>query len=427
LLRGFSIELRRLFWLGLACLLLGWWSGHLLLTLLLGGALYLYWMLWQLRRLNQWLLRKDDEPPPESSGIWGEVFDNIYHVQRRQALERNSLKAIIGRVQETSAALRDGVIVLDPRGQLDWWNPSAQRMIGFHSSDQGKSVINFIRHPRFVSHFEDGDYSEPIEIPSPRFEARRLQFQITRFGRDERLIVVRDITQLHKLEQMRQDFVANVSHELRTPLTVINGYLETLSEKGKELGPTWEKALKQMLQVSNRMSLLVADLITLSRLETTDTVHGNKPVALKPLLKSVQSEALALSGERSHQITLECESPDLKLPGNEKELHSAFSNLVTNAVKYTPDGGKIAMRLWESHGQIFFSVRDNGPGFDRKHIPHLTQRFYRVEQSRNSSTGGTGLGLAIVKHVLLRHDGELQINSEMGVGSIFTCVFSPTQ
>ncbi len=424
MLRGFSAELRRLFFLAVVCVLVGLWFDRLSWTLLAGGALYIAWMVWQMRRLNKWLLRQNDEPPPESSGIWGDLFDNIYHLQRRQVQEKNSLRAVISRVQETSSALRDGVIVLDWRGCLDWWNPSAQRLLGFHSSDQGKSVINFIRHPRFVSYFEEGNYSEPLELPSPRFSSKQLQFQITRFGRNERLIVVRDTTQLHKLEQMRQDFVANVSHELRTPLTVITGYLETLSDSGAELSPSWQKALRQMQQQSRRMSLLINDLITLSKLETTESGHNHKPVALKPLLESIRSEALALSGEKNHQIFLECESPDLELAGNEKELHSAFSNLVTNAVKYTPAEGRIVMRLLEAHQQIFFAVSDNGPGFDSKHIPHLTQRFYRVEQSRNSGTGGTGLGLAIVKHVLMRHDGELQISSELGRGSTFTCIFS---
>lgn len=424
MLRGFSAELRRLFILAVVCVLVGLWFDRLSWTLLIGGTLYIAWMMWQIRRLNKWLLRQNDEPPPESSGIWGDLFDNIYHLQRRQVQEKNSLRAVISRVQETSSALRDGVIVLDWRGCLDWWNPSAQRLLGFHSSDQGKSVINFIRHPRFVSYFEEGHYSEPLELPSPRFSSKQLQFQITRFGRNERLIVVRDTTQLHKLEQMRQDFVANVSHELRTPLTVITGYLETLSDSGADLSPSWQKALRQMQQQSRRMSLLINDLITLSKLETTESGHNHKPVVLEPLLESIKSEAQALSGERNHQIVLECETPDLELVGNEKELHSAFSNLVTNAVKYTPAEGRIVMRLWRAHQQIFFSVRDNGPGFDSKHIPHLTQRFYRVEQSRNSGTGGTGLGLAIVKHVLMRHDGELQINSELGKGSTFTCIFS---
>ncbi len=426
MLRGISVELRRLLILGALFGLVGLWIGQLSWMLLAASLIYIFTTLRQLYRFNRWLKAKTDAEPPEAGGFWGEAFDNIYHLQRHQLQQQASLQAVINRVQETTSALRDGVIILDWRGYLDWWNPAAQRLLGFHVSDQGKSVINFIRHPRFVDYFEEGDYSEPLEMPSPRFSFKQLQFQITRFGKNERLIVVRDVTQLHKLEQMRQDFVANVSHELRTPLTVISGYLETLSDTNSLSAP-WQRALDQMQQQAQRMSLLVNDLIALSRLETTEPHSNQQWLSLEPLVCAIKSEAEALSGDKQHQIELEAD-PDVQLLGNEKELHSAFSNLVTNAVKYTQPGGVIRLRLWRNRQQVCFSVSDNGPGFDSKHIPHLTERFYRVEASRNSATGGTGLGLAIVKHVLLRHDGELQISSKPGVGSVFTCVFNqPTR
>ncbi len=422
MLRGISVELRRLLILGAIFGLMGLWLDQLSWILLAASLVYIFYTLRQLYRFNRWLRAKTDAEPPEAGGFWGEAFDNIYHLQRHQLQQQASLQAVINRVQETTSALRDGVIVLDWRGYLDWWNPAAQRLLGFHTSDQGKSVINFIRHPRFVNYFEEGDYSEPLEMPSPRFSFKQLQFQITRFGKNERLIVVRDVTQLHKLEQMRQDFVANVSHELRTPLTVISGYLETLSDSNSLSAP-WQRALDQMQQQARRMSLLVNDLLALSKLETTEPHHNQHLLPLAPLVRSIKSEAEALSGEKQHQFELEAD-PELELLGNEKELHSAFSNLVINAVKYTQPEGKIRLRLWRHRQQVCFSVSDNGPGFDSKHIPHLTERFYRVEASRNSATGGTGLGLAIVKHVLMRHDGELQISSKPGVGSIFTCVFN---
>lgn len=421
MLQGFSAEIRRLVLFSVVCLLVAWLSGHFLLVLGVGVTFYLASMVWQMWRLNRWLVRKNDEQPPEASGIWGDVFDNIYHLQRHQLQEKQNLQAVINRVQETTSALKDGVILLDWRGHLDFWNPAAQRLLGFHTKDQGLSVINFIRHPRFVSYFEEGNYSEPLELPSPRFSSKQLQFQITRFGKNERLIVVRDITQIHNLEQMRQDFIANVSHELRTPLTVISGYLETL-EDNNNLGPNWQKPLHQMQQQAQRMSLLINDLLVLSKLETTEVGHNQKLIPLEPLLCSIRNEAIALGGDRGQEIILTCES-NIQLLGNDKELHSAFSNLVINAVKYTPDNGKIVMRLWRDKKNCYFSVSDNGPGIEGKHIPRLTERFYRVDASRNSSTGGTGLGLAIVKHVLLRHDAELKISSEVGKGSVFTCVF----
>jgi two-component system phosphate regulon sensor histidine kinase PhoR len=419
LLQGFNAELKRLAVIFIIAVIIGMLIDQLAWTLVLFAFWYIGWCLWQMLRLNIWLNGSRKSQPPEATGLWGDVFDAIYHLQRRQKREKKNLQAVINRVQETTSALKDGVILLDWRGYLDWWNPAAQRLLGFYNSDQGQSVINFIRHPRFVDYFEAGDYSEPLDIPSPRFPDKRLQFQITRFGKNERLIVVRDITQIYHLEQMRKDFVANVSHELRTPLTVISGYLETMADNNKT--PTWDKPLEQMQQQSKRMSLLINDLIMLSKLETTDTGFNQKRVELEPLLQTVKSEAAVLSDEKQQTLTLEC-TPKLSIIGNEKELHSAFSNLVVNAVKYTPEGGKIAMRLWRSGPRIYYSVSDNGVGFDAKHIPHLTERFYRVDASRNSGTGGTGLGLAIVKHVLLRHDAELQINSEVGKGSVFTCV-----
>lgn len=421
MLHGFGAELKRLAIIALACLLLSWLTRLSLSWLLvIGGGIYLGFMLWQMRRLNHWLLRKNEDSPPEASGIWGDVFDNIYHLQRHQLQEKQNLQAVINRVQETTSALKDGIILLDWRGHLDFWNPAAQRLLGFHTKDQGLSVINFIRHPRFVSYFDEGNYSEPLELPSPRFSSKQLQFQITRFGKNERLIVVRDITQIHNLEQMRQDFVANVSHELRTPLTVIGGYLETLADNNSN--SAWDKPFQQMQHQAHRMSLLINDLIMLSRLETTEIGYNQKNMVLEPLLIAIRNEGMALGSEKSQEIVLEC-APDIHLLGNEKEVHSAFSNLVINAVKYTQVSGKIVMRLWRDKHNIYFSVSDNGPGIEQKHIPRLTERFYRVDASRNSGTGGTGLGLAIVKHVLLRHDAELKISSELGKGSVFTCVF----
>lgn len=419
--QGFHAELKRLLTVLVLALFIGWVIDKPVACLMLAGAGYIGWLLRQMHLMQTWLTRHEENlHPPESSGLWGDIFDRIYHMQRHHQQEKQELQAVVTRIQETTRALRDGVILLDQRGHLDFWNPAAQRLLGFHARDQGLSVINFIRHPRFVSYFEGGEYDDPLELPSPRFNAKQLQFQITRFGKNERLIVVRDVTRIHNLEQMRQDFVANVSHELRTPLTVINGYLETLADHNDK--PAWDRPLQQMQQQTRRMALLINDLLLLSQLETTDSRLNLKRVALGPMLAIIRSEAMALGSEKSQQIILECE-PDLYLSGNEKELHSAFSNLVFNAVKYTPEQGRILMSLRQEKDRLVFSVTDNGPGIEQKHLPRLTERFYRVDASRNSGTGGTGLGLAIVKHVLLRHDAELKISSEPGKGSTFTCEF----
>lgn len=417
-LHGFKVELRRLLIIFVICVGYGVLFGLQWWLLFTGLCLYLAWLFYQMYRLNKWLIRGTDAPP-ESSGLWGEIFDNIYKLQCQQQAETENLQAVIKRIQEITSALKDGIIILDWRGHLDFWNPAAQRMIGFRSKDQGLSIINFIRDPKFVQYFNSDHYAEPLDLQSPRHSSKQLQIQITRFGQQERLIVIRDITQVHNLEQMRQDFVANVSHELRTPLTVINGYIETISDNNKT--PTWEKPLQQILQQGKRMSLLINDLLVLSKLETTEAGHNQKELELEPLLISIKNEAEALGNDKQQTIRLQCDEP-ISIIANEKEIHSAFSNLAINAVKYTPEHGAIDLHLWKDANHVYFSVTDNGPGIDSKHLPRLTERFYRVDASRNSATGGTGLGLAIVKHVLLRHDGELKITSELGKGSRFTCV-----
>lgn len=422
MLTGFGAEFRRIVLIVIIALAIGLPLDCPGLTLFVGSLVYIYLSYKQMARLQHWL-EHTDLAPPESDGLWGSVFDNIYQLQRRQRLEKEELQAVIKRIQEITSALRDGVIILDYRGHLDFWNPAAHRMLALNTKDQGQSVINFIRHPKFVSYFEEQNYAEPIDLPSPRFPSKQLQFQITPFGKSERLIVVRDITQLHNLEKIRQDFVANVSHELRTPLTVINGYVETLADNNTT--PSWNKPLQQMLQQAKRMSLLINDLLVLSKLETTEAGYNQKLINIEQLLSVIKSEAEVLSKEKHQALTLICNNTTkpLVMQGNEKELHSAFSNLVTNAIKYTQAEGKISILLWQDKNHFYVSVSDNGPGIEAKHLPRLTERFYRVDASRNSGTGGTGLGLAIVKHVLIRHDAELKITSEVGKGSVFMCVF----
>ncbi|MBK8188379.1 MAG: phosphate regulon sensor histidine kinase PhoR [Cellvibrio sp.] len=423
MLKGFSTELQRIFLLCLSGFVLGLLTDQMGWSLFLSCSLYIGWMLLKMRQLNRWLVDTSQKEAPETSGIWGIIFDNIYQLQRHQEKEKENLQAVIKRVQEISSALKDGIVILNEKGQLDFWNPAAHRMLGFSTKDQGQSVINFLRHPKFVSYFEEKKYDEPLELPSPRFNSKQLQFQITPFGNAEKLIVVRDITQLNNLEKMRQDFIANVSHELRTPLTVINGYVETLSDNNST--PQWNKPLQQMLQQGKRMSLLINDLLVLSKLETTEAGQNHKPVNIEQLLTVIKAETDILAQEKQQILGLVCNNTTKPLfyLGNEKELHSAFSNLVINAIKYTQKEGKITILLWQDNHHFYVSITDNGPGIDAQHLPRLTERFYRVDASRNSETGGTGLGLAIVKHVLLRHYAELKITSEVGKGSSFTCVF----
>ncbi|PJE44248.1 MAG: PAS domain-containing sensor histidine kinase [Pseudomonas sp.] len=420
--------IRRLLLLVSVCLLLGLITGEYAWALVIGLAGYLGWHLQQLLRLHKWLrTRQGDEAPPDGYGLWGEVFDSIYHLQRRDQKVRGRLQAVIDRVQESTAALKDAVIMLDRDGNLEWWNIAAEKLLGLKTpQDSGQQITNLVRDPRFIEYFENHNYIEPLELPSPVSDRLRLQFHITQYGNREHLMLVRDITRLFQLEQMRKDFVANVSHELRTPLTVISGYLETLLDNVEDVNPRWLRALQQMQQQGGRMQNLLNDLLLLAKLEATDYPSDNQPVAVDLLLLSIKNDAQALSGERHHRISLEAD-PHLKLKGSETELRSAFSNLVFNAVKYTPDEGSIQIRWWGDEQGAHLSVLDSGLGIEAKHLPRLTERFYRVDSSRASNTGGTGLGLAIVKHVLLRHRARLDITSTLGKGSTFTCHFPTLQ
>lgn len=423
-----STLIRHLLLLVTGCLLIGLATGYYGWSLAAGVALYLGWTLKQLLRLHDWLRNhQPDEAPPDGYGLWGEVFDSIYHLQRRDQRVRGRLQAVIDRVQESTAALKDAVVMLDSEGNLEWWNRAAETLLGLKTpQDSGQPVTNLVRHPRFKEYFEQDNYAEPLDIPSPVNDHLRIQLYITRYGNNEHLMLVRDVTRLHQLEQMRKDFIANVSHELRTPLTVICGYLETLLDNVDDVNPRWKRPLSQMQQQGERMQTLLNDLLLLAKLEATDYPSDNQPVPIDSLLRTIKNDAQALSGQRNQTITLDVEA-DVALKGSETELRSAFSNLAFNAVKYTQDGGHIRIRWWSDGSGAHLSVQDSGVGIDSKHLPRLTERFYRVDSSRNASTGGTGLGLAIVKHVLLRHRARLEISSVLGHGSTFTCHFPPVQ
>ncbi|OED40276.1 phosphate regulon sensor histidine kinase PhoR [Endozoicomonas sp. (ex Bugula neritina AB1)] len=405
-------------------LLAGWSVNKPFLGLFAGSVVYLIWSHYQLHRLLEWIdqsAHKELEPP-ESSGVWGEIFDGIYRVQRRQKLSRQRLASVIERIQDSTAALSDGVLMADKQGILEWWNRAAEDLLGLQMpNDRGQLLTNLVRDPKFIDYLENSVHREPIEMVSSG--DRQLQISITVYGEGNRLMLIRDVTRLHQLETMRKDFVANVSHELRTPLTVISGYLETfIDSAGDSVPPVWNKALNRMQEQAVRMQTLVSDLLLLSKLEATSPTAGAQQFELRPLLSGIIDDAKALSGTDGHQFTLECDD-DAEIIGDSSELRSAFSNLAYNAVRYTPAGGQITVRWWQDYEGGHLLVKDNGVGIDPVHIPRLTERFYRVDKSRSHNTGGTGLGLAIVKHVLLRHDGQMSISSLLGKGSRFKCHF----
>ncbi|WP_254276202.1 phosphate regulon sensor histidine kinase PhoR [Halomonas sp. 3H] len=415
-------ELWRLVLLAGLGLATGWLLSAPAAGLAAGLAACLAFHLYQLRALHRWLTLNPQAEPPAASGLWGDLLDRLYRYQKGQRITQGRLLGTLRRIQESSEAMRDSVVMLDRHGDMEWWNSAAERMLGLKAShDRGHHITNLVRDPRFIDYFHARDYREPLTLPSPIDERMILQFQITLYGDDERLLMARDITRLHRLEQMRRDFVANVSHELRTPLTVLAGYLETYADHADQLPPRFARGLGQMQQQAHRMQNLVEDLLLLSRLETDRGGEDHAPLAMDELLDSVRRDAEALSGGRQ-TVTVEREEA-ASLMGSEQEIRSAISNLAFNAVRYTPPGSRIVLR-WRPHPEgACLEVEDDGEGIDPVHIPRLTERFYRVDKGRSTATGGTGLGLAIVKHVLLRHDARLEIESRPGQGALFRCLF----
>lgn len=420
-----SSYFKRLGFYLIVALAVGLLVGEVRWVLLLALGAYTIWSLRQALRLQRWLANPDiTHDPPESQGLWGDIFDGLYRMQRRHLRDQDRQQTLFNRIQESTNSLRDGVIMTDSRGKLEWWNESAEHLLGLKGPvDRGQLIHNLIRAPQFKRYFEAKRYYEALELPSPARPHISLQFEINLFGDNDRLITVKDITRLHNLEEMRRDFVSNVSHEMRTPLTVISGYLETLNDYSDDLPPRWRRALKTMSQQSARMEALITDLLLLAKLETGDPFHSfDQETVIPPLLRSIEQDARSLSGERGHQLTLRIDGPE-QILGDESQLRSAFSNIVFNAVKYTPDGGDIDVHWWGDADGAHLAVTDSGDGIDPVQIPRLTERFYRADPSRHNESGGTGLGLAIVKHVLLNHDGKLEIKSEVGKGSSFICHF----
>jgi len=425
LLSDWHTALKRLALLFLMLLLVGWWLNAPTLTLLIGTLGYLGYHLWQLRRLYNWLRdseRDEPPPPPESRGVWGNVFDGMYLLQRRKREALQHLRSIIYKAQESTAALEIAVVMINNKGGLQWWNPAASRLLGFqHPRDDNQPVINLLREPLFIEYFNTPEsYSTPLKLGSPVNESATLEFQITSFGEGERLMLVRDISQLHRLEMMRKDFVANVSHELRTPITVITGYLETMLDDRDSMPTRWVKPIEQMAQQSLRMENLIRDLLTLSQLETRSASKQQSTIQLSSLLQDIQRDAQQMFQSKEQEFTLHCDDT-IYLKGNLNELYSAISNLLINAAKYTQPQGSIQLAAERHEDEVTVTISDNNPGIASHHLPRLTERFYRVDESRSTGTGGTGLGLAIVKHVLARHGGRLEVRSELDRGSQFIC------
>jgi two-component system phosphate regulon sensor histidine kinase PhoR len=387
-------------------------------VLSVGLAAILYWHTRHLARLHHWLANPLPGKVPEGEGIWDEALAALHRLERDAAKREEGLADALARMRRAAQALPDGVVILDSANRIEWCNRTAEAQLRLDGrADQGQNIANLVREPEFVEYLE-APRESPVRVT--RGPGLALSLRLIPFGQAQRLLLTRDVTQFERVDAMRRDFVANVSHELRTPLTVLVGFLETL--RNLKLDPQRQRDYLGMMQEqAARMQRIIDDLLTLSELDSAPPASGETRIAVRPLLERLKNDAEALSGGR-HTIKISIENHN-DLLGAETELASAFGNLVSNAIRYTPAGGTVTLAWREGPDGARFAVEDTGIGIEPEHIPRLTERFYRVDRSRSRETGGTGLGLAIAKHALARHDATLEIESQPGKGSRFSARF----
>ncbi len=376
--------------------------------------------LFQINRFEKWIRTGGGAKYPKTSGIWEEIYYHVYRIKKNEKKRKKKLGKMVDQFRQSTEALPDAAVVLGSNDEIEWANKAAREVFGLQQSDKGQRIPNLIRFPEFIRYLKSGNYTEPVILPSPVNNRITLAVRIIAYGAGLRLLLAQDVTQLKKMERMRKDFVANVSHELRTPLTVLKGYLETLQDMDDGESPLLTTSFQQMHGQTERMQHLVDDLLLLTRLETQQ--KKTECVNVPALLSQICKEAQTLHDSIPARIELSLET-DVHIVGEEQELRSAFTNLLGNALKYSPDDSVVKVRWHRSNDSIVLDVEDQGEGIATADIPRVTERFYRSEVKRIKKVGGTGLGLAIVKHVLMRHDAKLNIASELGKGSRFSCHF----
>jgi two-component system phosphate regulon sensor histidine kinase PhoR len=389
------------------------------MLLVLSG--YVFWQLVNLFRLERWLRLRARMDPPDLGGVWGDVVAQAVHLHRRKRFHKQRMAQFFRELRRSTAALPDGVIVLSAQFEILWFNKQAGRLLALQRhGDIGLRIDNLIRAPEFIAYLKGGEYSAALTIQPPLQVELYLSVQIVPYGAGQSMLLVRDITRQVQLEKTRKDFVANASHELRTPLTVISGYLDALADDAG-LDAAWRGPVADMQAQARRMNVIIGDLLELSRLEATEGEAPREPIDVCAMLERLQRDSLARP-VRPKEISLELKT-DQGLLGSPQEIESAFSNVLVNAIKYTPQNGRVAIRWWADADGGHLSVTDTGAGIAAEHLPRLTERFYRVDAGRSREQGGSGLGLSIVKHALQRHGAWLDVASVEGKGSVFTCHF----
>lgn len=387
----------------------------------IGSLSLLAYHLFHLAQFNHWANSDLDVQAPEATGVWENAFSALYRRVKQRQSQQENLADALQKLRNATEAMPDGMVILSPNKHIEWCNRVAEHHLGINFfQDFDQPIANLVRQQSFADFLQSKDAAKPLELHSDREGAPKLSLQLIPYSEGRSLLLSRDISRMEALETVRQDFIANISHELRTPITVLSGFLETFESTPLNSDDA-KKYIGLMKTQAENMQHLVEDLLTLSSLESPDSPPDTQTIQLTSLMTQLLADAQAFSHGR-HGIKLKTPE-DATLIGSKTEIFSAFTNLVTNAIRYTPDGGNILLRWTDAPDAGMFEVIDNGIGIAAEHIPRLTERFYRVERGRSRQTGGTGLGLAIVKHVALRHGAWLEVDSELGKGSTFRLVF----
>lgn len=400
----------------------GWLFSEIFLVMLTTSLVLLVWHYHHLFKLITWLWQSNALSPPHASGVWGQLYDGLYRQVKQQRNKQKQLNEKIRRFRDGAEALPDAALMLSKELTIEWGNKKAERLLGVRwPEDIYQRIDNLVRAPEFSEYLQQENFESPCLLVSPVHADVQLEIRIMAYGSENVLLLARDISNIQRLEEMRRDFVANVSHELRTPLTVVRGYVEMIQASQDTFSPHWNRAFQTIEDQVSRMDRLVEQLLNLAKVENKN--HEEKQdVNMPQLIQTLVNEVAWLNQKKQHNISLDI-TTNVFVSGFETELKSACANLLSNAIAYTPDKGRIDV-CWELKGnKAIFSVKDNGDGIKPEDLNRLTERFYRIDRSRSRDTGGSGLGLAIVKHVLHHHQAELVINSHLGQGSEFSICF----
>lgn len=402
----------------------GWLFDQTLLAVCFAFVGIISWHYHHLFKLLNWLWLSKSISPPQAEGVWGRVYDGLYRQIQKHRKKQKQLSEKVRKFRDAAEALPDAALVLSDDFTIQWSNKKAQRLLGVRwPGDFGQRIDNLLRAPEFFEYLQQDEFDSPCVLVSPVDHEMQLELRFMAYGSDQTLLLARDISRIHRLEEMRRDFVANVSHELKTPLTVVRGYVEMVQSAGSVFDKRWHQAFATIEGQVTRMDRLVEQLLNLSKVEI-QTENDNKRIVNMPqLIHTIVKDVDWLNTEKQHSITADIDQT-LAMVGLETELKSACANLVSNAIAYTTANGTIHVQWKQEGADAVFSVTDNGVGIKADDIPRLTERFFRIDKSRSRDTGGSGLGLAIVKHVLNHHSGALTIESELGKGSTFSLKFS---